>query len=170
MFKQLAAWGFTKESWKGRRGEYWVLAQGLLMIAYVAMPRYNPWYDHSTSYILYPVWVIASLVGLSALYLLGRGIVDLGISLTPLPYPRNDGQLVDTGVYKIVRHCLYSSIVLLAIAGTLFWLSVSHLVMTIVLFLFFDAKANQEEEWLCQRYPGYHEYKHRVKKLLPGIY
>ena len=52
--------------------------------------------------------IIAAL----ALVLLVKGLSDLGHSLTPLPYPRDDGQLVQTGVYSLVRHSLYSGLIL----------------------------------------------------------
>ena len=162
-------WGFTRQSWQGRKGEYWVFAQALLMLGYVALPRYSPWNPDSL-WLLYGQLIAAVLVGGSALWLLGRGLVDLGQSLTPLPYPRDDGTLVQTGVYGIVRHCLYSGVILLAIAGSIYWLSLSHLLASLLLLMFFDAKASQEEKWLCDRYPEYPVYRQRVKKLLPFIY
>ena len=114
--------------------------------------------------------MISGIVGGLALWLLGKGLVDLGQSLTPLPYPRDDGSLIQTGVYGIVRHCLYSGVILLAIAGSIYWLSVPHLLAALILFMFFDAKASQEEKWLCDRYPEYPVYRQKVKKLLPFIY
>lgn len=162
-------WGFTQKSWQGRRGEYWVLGQAILMIGYLVLPRYAPWSPHFPI-LGYFCWTLAFVVGGSGFFLLGKGVVTLGQSLTPLPYPRDDGALVKTGVYGIVRHCLYSGVILLAIAGTMYWLSLSHLIATIILFIFFDAKATQEEKWLCDRYAEYSTYQQTVKKLLPFIY
>ena len=169
MIELFTKWGFTRQSWRGQRGEYWVLAQACLMLGYLVLPRYSPW-PLDRLWLMYASWAIATLVGASAIWLLGKGLIDLGQSLTPLPYPRNDGTLIQTGVYGIVRHCLYSGVILLAIAGTLYWFSLSHLIATIILFVFFDAKASQEEKWLCDRYPEYPAYQQTVKKLLPFIY
>ena len=119
---------------------------------------------------LYTFSALPQLVGAFAVWLLGKGLIDLGQSLTPLPYPRDDGRLIQTGVYGIVRHCLYSGVILLAIAGSIYWLSVPHLLASLILFMFFDAKASQEERWLCDRYPEYPVYRQKVKKLLPFIY
>ena len=99
-----------------------------------------------------------------------KGLGELVLCVTPLPYAREECSLVKTGVYRVVRHCLYSGIILGAIAGTLYWLSLSHLIATAVLFVFFDAKATQEEKWLCDRYPEYPAYQKTVKKLLPFVY
>lgn len=160
-------WGFTAESWRGTRGEYWVLMQGLLLVGFVLVPVYGPTLPPALSLGLK---AIALGLALFALVLLGKGLVDLGQSLTPLPYPREDGQLIQTGMYGIVRHCLYSGIVLLAIAFTLWQGSLSHLAATLVLFFFFDLKARKEEAWLTDKYPDYPAYQQRVKKLLPWIY
>lgn len=169
VLKLFTDWGFTRKSWQGRRGEYWVLAQAILMFGYVALPCYSPW-NPDLLWFVYSRWVLSALTGWGALWLLARGLVDLGQSLTPLPYPRDDGTLIQTGVYGIVRHCLYGGVILLAIAGSIYWLSVSHLIATLLLFIFFDAKATQEEKWLCDRYPDYPAYQQTVKKLLPFIY
>lgn len=167
MLKILTDWGFTRQSWRGSRGEYWVLGQIVLMLAYVVLPRYSPWQLH---HLLGFRWGLAALIGGFGLWLVGRGVLDLGQNLTPLPYPRQDGALVQTGSYGIVRHCLYSGVILLAIAGTLYWQSLPHLLATVVLFIFFDAKASREERWLCDRYPEYPTYQQSVRKLIPFIY
>ncbi|HEY9817291.1 MAG TPA: isoprenylcysteine carboxylmethyltransferase family protein [Candidatus Obscuribacterales bacterium] len=165
--KLLTDWGFTAESWRGTRGEYWVVMQGLLMVGFVLVPVYGPALPLGLSLGLK---AIALGLALFALVLLGKGLVDLGQSLTPLPYPREDGQLIQTGMYGIVRHCLYSGIVLMAIAFSLWQGSLSHLAATLVLFFFFDFKARKEEAWLTDKYPDYSAYQQRVKKLLPWIY
>jgi protein-S-isoprenylcysteine O-methyltransferase Ste14 len=96
--------------------------------------------------------------------------VDLGRSLTPLPYPREDGQLVQSGVYSIVRHPLYSGLIFAALSWAVFQFSLSHLVGAVILFIFFDAKARREEAWLSEKYQEYPNYQERVKKLIPGLY
>jgi protein-S-isoprenylcysteine O-methyltransferase Ste14 len=59
---------------------------------------------------------------------------------------------------------------LVAIAWALYQLSLSHLLGTCVLFLFFDAKARREEIRLAQTYPDYGDYRQRVKKFAPWLY
>lgn len=170
--KQFTEWGFTREGWRhGSRGEYWVVVQGFLMIGFVLLPLYRPagltlpsppW--------LYGMWGIALILELSGLLFIGKGIGDLGQNLTPLPYPKQDGQLVQTGVYGIVRHPIYSGVILMALGWALFHGSLSHVLGTLILVIFFDAKANREEGWLMEHYPDYGDYKSRVKKLLPWLY
>jgi protein-S-isoprenylcysteine O-methyltransferase Ste14 len=163
--------GFTKDSWKGQRGEYWVLAQMVLLLVFAGVPRLVP--DGVMPLplpVVYGVKGVAVAIALLALILLGKGLVDLGQNLTPLPYPRDNGQLVQTGVYGIVRHSLYSGLILGTFALGLWWLSITHLAVVAALFLVLNAKASKEESWLTERYPEYSEYQQRVKKLIPWVY
>lgn len=170
--KLLSDWGFTRKGWRsGERGEYLVLLQGALLITFVLLPVYRPaWWSINLPLLLYLCWGIAALLGLAASVLIVKGLMDLGRNLTPLPYPRNDGQLVQTGVYSIVRHPLYSGLIFAVISWTVLQLSLSHFVATALLFIFFDVKARREETWLTEKYPEYCDYQQRVKKLIPGMY
>jgi protein-S-isoprenylcysteine O-methyltransferase Ste14 len=172
MMKILSNWGFTRKGWRSNeRGEYLVLLQGALLIGFVLLPVYRParWTIDSPG-LLYLRWGIATALGLWACVLIIKGLLDLGSNLTPLPYPRDDGQLVQSGVYGIVRHPLYSGLIFAAFGWVVFQLSVSHLIATAILFIFFDVKARREEAWLSEKYPEYSEYRQRIKKLIPGLY
>lgn len=169
--KLLSNWGFSSESWKGSRGEYWVLLQAMLMVGYLLLPVYRPAVLEPLLQppLIYAVWAVAGLLFLLAALLVVRGLIDLGDSLTPLPYPRDEAELVQTGVYGLVRHPLYSGIIIAAKAYAIGQLSLSHLIATPVLFVFFNLKASREEIWLQAKHPAYTDYQQRVKKLIPWI-
>ncbi|MBD1869150.1 isoprenylcysteine carboxylmethyltransferase family protein [Cyanobacteria bacterium FACHB-471] len=164
-------WGFSRTGWRNsQRGEYWVVAQALLITGFVLLPVYRPLELALSPEWLYFSWAIAGILGVGAIAFFIKGILDLGNSLTPLPYPREDGQLVQTGVYAIVRHPLYSGLILAALGWTVFQFSLPHLVGALMFVLFFDAKAAREENWLMQKYPDYATYRQTVKKLIPWLY
>jgi protein-S-isoprenylcysteine O-methyltransferase Ste14 len=164
-------WGFSRAGWRNsERGEYWVVAQALLIAGFVLLPVYRPVEVNLSPVWLYLSWVVAGVLGVGAIALFIKGILDLGNSLTPLPYPREDGQLVQSGVYAIVRHPLYSGMILAALGWTIFQFSLPHLISTLIFILFFDAKASREENWLMQKYPDYANYRQAVRKLIPWLY
>jgi len=170
--KILTDWGFTRESLRhNSRGEYLVLLQGALLAGFAILPVYQmPGFKIESTQLIYVTWFFAAMLGLGALILIVKGLIDLGKNLTPLPYPREDGELVQTGIYGIVRHPLYSGLILAALGWTLFQMSISHLIASALLIILFEIKANREEAWLTKKYPDYSEYRQRVKKLIPGIY
>ena len=168
---KLEDWGFTRDSWKGTRGEYWVLAQGVILGGFAFLPAWHP-----AEWGALPLWAsygrtaIALLFAVLAVVLLGKGLIDLGENLTPLPYPRETGMLIQTGIYGIVRHCLYSGLIFGTAAYSIWQLSIPHLLGTVLLFGVLDVKACKEEAWLMERYPDYEDYRQRVKKFIPWIY
>lgn len=168
---KLEEYGFTKESWKGTRGEYWVLAQGLILVGFFWLPHWHPTaWDSWPSWVVYGRDAIAIGLALFAAVLLGKGVLDLGENLTPLPYPREDSTLVQTGIYGWVRHCLYSGLIFGTAAYSLWFLSLPHALVTALLFVVLDLKARKEEAWLMERFPDYEAYRQQVSKFIPGIY
>jgi len=156
--------------WRGARGEWYVVVQAFLFALIALGPRSlpgsPPWSE--------PAATFATWAGV-ALMLLGgplavAGLLSLGPSLTALPYPTDDARLVETGPYAIVRHPIYSGLVLGAVGWGLFLHSWLVLGYAVALFALFDLKSRREERWLCERFPAYAQYQTRVKKLIPWLY
>jgi protein-S-isoprenylcysteine O-methyltransferase Ste14 len=120
----------------------------------------------------FPLWL--RLLGLVILAIGGvfgtDGALALGRNLTPFPKPMEGGTLVTSGVYGLVRHPIYTGLIL----GTLGWgIFRSNLLgagLAVALFVFFDLKSRREERWLAEAYPDYEDYRKRVRKLAPWIY
>ncbi len=94
-----------------------------------------------------------------------------GAALQALPYPREDGTVIRSGPYRIVRHPIYSgALVGGCSAGRSGAMAGSRSLYAALLFLLFDAKARREEEWLVEKFPSYAEYRRRVRKLVPFVY
>ena len=102
--------------------------------------------------------------------LLLTGLIRLGRGLTPLPYPKDGAQLIQTGPFAVVRHPMYCGGLCLAFGWALYiqgWLTLGYV---IALFVFLDAKSRREERWLAEKFPAYATYRRRVRKLIPFIY
>ncbi|MEA5478259.1 isoprenylcysteine carboxylmethyltransferase family protein [Pseudanabaena galeata UHCC 0370] len=168
---QFKEWGFSAQWWRGEKGEYWVFAQVILFVGFMLLPVYPAIaLDNLSPIWKYADWGITGIFGLVALLLLLSGSIKLGTNLTPLPHPKDDGELVTGGVYALVRHPIYSGVIFLAIAYSCWEISLSHAIGAIVLLLFFDIKARKEESWLSSKFADYDQYRSQVKKLIPWIY
>lgn len=109
-------------------------------------------------------------IGLLACLIMTIAVINLGANLTPLPCPKDNAVLIQTGFYQYVRHPIYFGVLLAAVAWLLIFPGIYILLYSICLFLLFDIKARREEVWLIERFPSYREYQTRVKKLIPGVY
>lgn len=156
--------------WKGPRGEWYVVVQAALFVLLLFGPRTGLGWPAWTS----PYTWLGSAAG-SALLLLGgllvlAGIFRLGANLTPVPYPKDQATLVETGPYQLVRHPIYSGGIMMAFGWALWIHGWFTLFYAIMLLIFFDLKVRREEQWLKEKFPGYAAYQKRVCKLLPFIY
>ncbi len=155
--------------WKGSRGEWYVVVQVALLLLVFLGPRGFPGRPPLPGGSLSAVIGVALMIG--GLLLLVAGGTGLGLpNLTPLPYPRERGVLVRTGVFGLVRHPMYGGGVILAFGWALVvhgWLT---LLYAAVLFAFVDVKSRREEEWLTEKFPEYDDYRRHVRRLIPFVY
>jgi protein-S-isoprenylcysteine O-methyltransferase Ste14 len=113
--------------------------------------------------------VAASALGVLAVVVLVVGSANLGPALTPFPTPREDAPLVESGVYRLVRHPLYAGLILASLSWSLAS-SPLALLGAAALFTYLDVKSSQEERWLVERHPRYLDYRRRTRwKFVPGI-
>lgn len=86
------------------------------------------------------------------------------------PLPRAGGQLVQHGPYHWIRHPMYTTVLLCALAaawaggGPWGWLATSLLAGVLA------AKAGLEERWMLAQHPAYAAYRSRTRRFLPGLY
>jgi protein-S-isoprenylcysteine O-methyltransferase Ste14 len=148
----------------GRRGEGWVVAQFILLALVFLAPRMARGdFPAPLRYL--------GLLGLATGALSGGlALRNLGRNLTPLPVPVEDGEVVRSGMYRVVRHPIYLGLILLAVGWSLWRSSLAGSILSVLLFFFFDAKARYEERWLLERYPDYDDYRQRVKRIIPWLY
>ncbi|MEK6720556.1 MAG: isoprenylcysteine carboxylmethyltransferase family protein [Chloroflexota bacterium] len=156
----------TKLPTLGPRGEGWVALQMILLASVALAGTLGPAWDGATR--------IGSVIAGVALIATGGtmgilGLRDLGANLTPLPYPRDEARLVETGIYARVRHPIYGGLVLGGAGWGLATASPIALVLALILLAFFNLKARREEAWLTIRFPDYPAYRLRTRAFIPFL-
>ena len=150
-----------------RRDQYLAVAavglQGLLLVAFFGAPRRHDW--------PVPGWLAATG---SALVVAGTAVLvvaalNLGRSLTPLPTPAPWATLRTGGLYRFVRHPIYTGLVALVFGGAVTSGSAVRLVLALVLLGLLNRKASWEEDMLRRRYPGYDDYAGRTPRFVPRV-
>jgi protein-S-isoprenylcysteine O-methyltransferase Ste14 len=82
---------------------------------------------------------------------------------------KDDPELVTTGPYHLIRHPIYSGI-LLAMVGTAVAVSVYWVIAVAVLGAYFIYSATQEERYMTERFPdAYPDYRRSTKMLVPFL-
>lgn len=154
----------------GKRGEGYVFIQFILFgLIFFAPNRIGFGEDWGAT------GSIAGMVIGLVLLLLGAGLAVAGVfflggNLTAVPHPKQNSSLVTSGAYALVRHPIYSGIILGAFGWGFLYSSLLTLALAAILFLFFDIKSRQEERWLSEKFDDYSAYQQRVKKLIPFLY
>ncbi len=154
----------TRNDLPNGRGEAWVAAQAILLAAIVltppnlfGMPRLPDW-------LRLPGLLLGFTGGAFGL----MAIRHLGSNLTAFPRPKDDATLVDSGAYSIVRHPIYSSLLMACTGFSLLRISLPSLVLSLILGFFFEQKARREERWLKAKFAAYANYIQRVPgRILP---
>lgn len=78
--------------------------------------------------------------------------------------------LVTTGVYGLVRHPLYASLIAMFIGVALAYHNAAALAATLLVFVpAMRYRASQEEALLADRFPEYSAYQRRVGRLFPRL-
>jgi len=149
----------------GPRGVGWVLVQSILIVL-VAVAGWRLGAGWSG-----PLRLIGVLVGTALIFaglaLVARARIDMGTVWTPLPKPRDNARLVETGAFAIVRHPIYVGLIVAAFGWGVTRASAVAIALTVLLAGFSYLKAVREEAWLETRYPGYAGYMARTPRFIP---
>lgn len=132
-----------------------MLAQTVLTVLIVLLVFLPPYWARELAFVGIPLAAVGAVGFLWAARTMGK-------SLTPYPRPRETGELVLRGPYRVLRHPIY-------VSGFLFFLGVglaSSLPATLgalALGTLWWRKAAVEEGHLLARFPEYEDYRERVK-------
>jgi len=153
-----------------REGNWSVSVFLLFVVLYAAFARVGGPLRHHL--MPSPAWIAPTAVILCAIGL-GFSIwarVVLGRNWSSTPTIKEGHELIQAGPYRLVRHPIYTGLLLAAFASCLY----SHRVMDAIIFaavlLALIPKMRTEERLMLEQFPeAYPEYMKRTKALIPFI-
>lgn len=118
-----------------------------------------------------PSWL---LFGGMAMLIVGIAIliasfVQLGSSLTAHPIPRTGAKLIERGLYRVIRHPIYTGLLLTMLGGVIQTGNIAKYLVWAALLGLLTYKARFEEVLLSQTYSNYSEYMKRTGRFLPRL-
>jgi protein-S-isoprenylcysteine O-methyltransferase Ste14 len=153
------------------------LERGLLSLVWIGFFIPLIWIASPVfSFAEYPLRAAPLVIGLgcyaSGLWLFYRAHSDLGTNWSVTLEVRERHQLVTQGVYRLVRHPMYSALVLSSIGHALVipnWVAgPSNLVALAILFAL---RVRAEERMMREAFGDqYAAYEARTKRLVPGVW
>ena len=143
-------------------GWLFVAAQAVLLAAIVVTPGAELW-DR-------PVWLVtvAGIFIVAGIVIAAIAALRLGSGLTASPMPNAAGQLQTDGLYRLVRHPVYTGLILALIGAALRSGSAVTAALVIATIGFFALKARWEERRLADRYPDYPRYAESTPRFVPN--
>lgn len=94
-------------------------------------------------------------------------LLQLNTNLSPFPTPKNNSVLLQHGLYKYMRHPIYTGIIILFTGYSFYRNSFYKLGISLLLLLLFYFKSKYEELRLEQKFLEYKQYKKRTNRFVP---
>ena len=95
-------------------------------------------------------------------------VAALNTNLSAFPTPKKSAELIKSGIYKYIRHPIYSGILFFTFGFSMYSENTLRLIIFFMLLVLFRFKAAYEEKLLLDKFPGYAAYKKVTGMFLPG--
>ncbi len=90
-------------------------------------------------------------------------------NLNIVPTLKDNHQLVTHGIYRLIRHPMYTSVLLFCLAFTLTIADNQAVVVMFILLIDLILKSNVEEKLLSEHFDTYSNYKNKTGRFLPFL-
>ena len=98
-----------------------------------------------------------------ALIIIVFSVKELWKSLSPMPRPKENSKLITSGIYRLFRHPMYYSLIIISFSFFIKSLTIYNLILSILLTFIISNKIKIEEEYLTKKFHKYSVYKKEVK-------
>jgi len=161
-------------AWRQQQGFRWIvgfIVVVIVLIAHFFLPRHSTnffTFSSNNSLVLQIIGSVLAITGLIIAIIARKTLADNWSSNIEL---KKNHKLITTGVYKYIRHPIYTGVDLMGIGTIIASQSFFVIFFLICMMLFFVFKMKKEETLLMKHFPKeYPEYKKKTKALIPFIY
>lgn len=97
-------------------------------------------------------------------------VLQLNVNLSPFPSPLPKSKLIVSGIYKYIRHPIYTGILMGFIGFSIIADSGYKLLISAILLLLFYFKSIYEEKRLMLVFPDYDLYRQKTGRFFPRFF
>lgn len=97
-------------------------------------------------------------------------VLQLNVNLSPFPSPLPKSKLIVSGIYKYIRHPIYTGIFMGFIGFSIIADSGYKLLISAILLLLFYFKSIYEEKRLMLVFPDYDLYRQKTGRFFPRFF
>jgi protein-S-isoprenylcysteine O-methyltransferase Ste14 len=115
------------------------------------------------------VGIVGAVLCAMGLVIMFSAFASIRDAVQIAPEPRPGGKLVTDGIYKILRHPIYTAILILVVGLFFRKPTVRVAIAAAVVIAFLIVKSRFEEKLLLARYPEYAAYKTRTWGIIPAF-
>jgi len=137
--------------------------QLLLFVLYILPFHFFPLHIHPA---IKTTGQAFALVGLMIVFI---AILQLNKTLSAFPTPRHKASLVQIGLFKYIRHPIYSGVMLTAFGFGINQQSTWKLAISALLCILFFFKSKYEEQLLLVRFSDYRQYMKKSYRFFPFL-
>jgi len=132
---------------------------------------FTPWFDFADYPVATAVGIAGTLLAVLGLYLFWKAHRDLGRQFSPTLELREQHHLVADGIYRRIRHPMYTAIFAIAIAqACLIGNFVVGPAMLVTFALLYLVRIDREEAMMLAHFgQAYADYQQRTGRLLPPL-
>ena len=149
--------------------DYTAIIVSIIQVISMSLPILEYYYTSNGDNIILTIsGIMIIIIGYSITVFANK---EINKNWSPIIEKDNTQELVTTGIYKLIRHPLYFSGVLIILGTILFFKATYCIALIIIYFCVIIWRINKEELKLIKYFDEkYLEYKKCSKKIMPFIY
>ncbi len=110
----------------------------------------------------YPLICLGFVLIIMSFFLLNK-------NLSPFPTPKENGVLIKHGIYKYIRHPIYTGLLCIVFGYAICTNSAYKCIVAFFIFILLYKKSFYEEKKLLSKFKTYALYKNKTGRFLPRI-